>query len=370
MTHTISIVDGKTQNDTDFYNLLNALTDGNSFVAGPIDYQVIQSGTPGMSVQVTLGKAFLYIGSKSSYFGSYLDTTTTLSITSNSSGSTRIDIICIKFDTSVTSDALGDNIVTLQVVVGTPGAGVPATPANYTKFAEVSVANNAVSIVNANITDKRLFMKFNSSLNISQSDGWYISPDTWVYGSANTFTIAGIDRTGVFTKGTRVRFTNNSITYYGTVSSSVFSTNTTVTLFANNDFSIANSAITNPSYSYNENPQGYPGRFSYTPTYSASTGTYSAIDTAYFSVDGRKCLVNIFSNGTTSVAPQEVTATLPVNATGNQGFGILINDGGGLISGTAYVSDTLNVLHINRYDNVAFGAGASRTIKANVIYFF
>lgn len=205
---------------------------------------------------------------------------------------------------------------------------------------------------------------------LQDSDNWFSTADTWVYVSASSFKITGVDRTARFTKGTRVKCTNNAITFYGTVASSVFGTDTTVTLFANNDFSLANSAITSPFYSYAQNPQGYPGRFSYTPTYSASAGTYSATDTAYFSVNGRTCTVNIYSNGSLSGTPVEMTATLPVNAVGNQGFGLQVNDGSGVIAGTAYVGDTLNVLHVTNYSNVAFITGASHTIRGNISYFY
>jgi hypothetical protein len=149
------VIIGKLLQDADFSNLITPLTDGNSFFPGPTDYKVLQSGTPGMSVVVSIGWGYHYIGSKSAYFQSYLGTATTLSVASNSSGSTRIDIVCVKFDTGVTSNTAGDNVFTLQYVQGTPGAGVPSTPANYTKIAEVSVANGATSIVTGNITDRR-----------------------------------------------------------------------------------------------------------------------------------------------------------------------------------------------------------------------
>jgi len=44
----------------------------------------------------------------------------------------------------------------LVAVTGTPGAGVPSTPDNYAKLAEVEVANGASTIVNADITDSRV----------------------------------------------------------------------------------------------------------------------------------------------------------------------------------------------------------------------
>lgn len=105
----------------------------------------------------------------------------------------------------------------------------------------------------------------------SAETGWIESQDTWVYASASTFTIAGIDRTTTYTKGTKLRFKQGAGYKYATVASSAFATNTTVTILVNTDYTIANSAITDNDYSYVESPQGYPHYFNCTPTYSNIT---------------------------------------------------------------------------------------------------
>ncbi len=87
--------------------------------------------------------------------------------------------------------------------------------------------------------------------------GWTASTDTWVYASASTFTIAGVDRTAIYTKGTRLKFTQTTAKY-AVVVSSAFSTNTTVTIAVNNNYTIANAAISANYYSYQASPQGYP----------------------------------------------------------------------------------------------------------------
>jgi len=130
-----------------------------------------------------------------------------------------------------------------------------------------------------------------ATLSLANQDGWAEANDTWTYVSATSFKISGADRTAIFTKGTRVKLTNNSTTYYGVVLSSSYSTDTTVTLFANNDYSLANSAITNPSYSYEANPQGYPGSFNFTPTYTSGGGAFTnnpATNKATFFIVGNK----------------------------------------------------------------------------------
>lgn len=79
----------------------------------------------------------------------------TVAIASNSSGSTRIDLICVKIDPVASPDANATDVAQLIRVAGTPGAGVPATPSYHLKLAEVTVANGAVSISTGNITDSR-----------------------------------------------------------------------------------------------------------------------------------------------------------------------------------------------------------------------
>src|SRR5690606_19243390 len=70
--------------------------------------------------------------------------------------STRIDLIAIKVDTTVT-DANPDNtgVASLVVVEGTPGAGVPATPANHIALYQVTIVNGETEITDAEVTDVR-----------------------------------------------------------------------------------------------------------------------------------------------------------------------------------------------------------------------
>jgi hypothetical protein len=78
-----------------------------------------------------------------------------LEISANTSGSTRIDLICLKLDTAVEPDEFASNIATLVVVEGTPGAGAPATPDDHLLLAQVEVVNGETEIEDASITDER-----------------------------------------------------------------------------------------------------------------------------------------------------------------------------------------------------------------------
>lgn len=105
----------------------------------------------------------------------------TLSIGANSSGSTRIDLICLELDPGDTPDEFASDIATLIVVAGTAGAGVPATPNYHLKLAEVTVINGATEIENADISDTRTQIKFNPALIakrvVSVATGTSITPN-------------------------------------------------------------------------------------------------------------------------------------------------------------------------------------------------
>ncbi len=157
MSHYVSLINGMSNAQADdLMSFATDLLDGSSGIVASTDYAVAQSSPVAMSVTVGTGKAYIYISSLASYYRTILDAAATLSIAANSSGSTRIDTICIKIDTGATPDANASNVATVVVVQGTPGAGAPATPANHYKLAEVTVANGAVSIVTANIADSRV----------------------------------------------------------------------------------------------------------------------------------------------------------------------------------------------------------------------
>jgi len=85
--------------------------------------------------------------------------------------------------------------------------------------------------------------------------GWTPSGETWTYASATTFTIAGTDLTSKYTKGAKIKLTNDSTTKYFYVVSSAFATDTTVTVTG--EVNLVSGEITNPFYSYADCPQGF-----------------------------------------------------------------------------------------------------------------
>ncbi len=121
---------------------------------------VTQTGSPSMAVLVGSGTAEIP-GTESSKQGAYgvlNDADFTISITAAHATLPRIDIIVFKIQDSQYSG--GVNTSSLVVVDGTPAGSPspPTAPANSITLAHVAVAAAASSIVNANITDKRLFL--------------------------------------------------------------------------------------------------------------------------------------------------------------------------------------------------------------------
>lgn len=124
--------------------------------------EVTEKGTPDMSVDVAAGLAFVFNDSWTEFSSSQKfwevlnDATVNKAISSNSSGSTRIDRICVKVDDAISPGNNGELAGSIVVVEGTPGAGAPAIPNDHLPLARVTVANGASSITNANITDDRV----------------------------------------------------------------------------------------------------------------------------------------------------------------------------------------------------------------------
>ena len=118
----------------------------------------------GMTIQVAAGALLQYISSLSNFYRVYSDAVTNLTIANNSSGSTRIDLICVKFDPTITPDANASNIASILIVQGTAGAGIPATPTNHYVLAEITVASGAASIGAGQITDKRTGVSLSTML--------------------------------------------------------------------------------------------------------------------------------------------------------------------------------------------------------------
>ena len=176
--------------------------------------------------------------------------------------------------------------------------------------------------------------------NSLNTDGWVSVTDTWTYLSATSFKITGVDRTLVYTKGTRIKCTNNSIVVYGVVASSSFSSDTTVNLIPTSDYSLNNSAITLPFYSYQVNPQGYPTWFNFT---TAHTG-FSSNPPGYmfqYTVTGNAISVyydGLYAGGAGTSNATTYTITLPVPVVQNESSPIVFKNAGTYGTGVGLIN--------------------------------
>lgn len=156
---------GKTDENAALRFLRRASPNGQGNVQSG-DMQVTQNGTPNQSVNIAVGD--LVIEYQDYAFYAWIDAILNLAVAANTSGNPRIDAIVAYIDLSVVSSASNNNPGALKFidVQGTP-AGSPVAPNGtaiqaavgagnpYFVLANVTLANNYTTIVNANITDLR-----------------------------------------------------------------------------------------------------------------------------------------------------------------------------------------------------------------------
>ena len=121
-------------------------------------------------------------------------------------------------------------------------------------------------------------------LSLGIANGWIPAGETWTYASADdptyTFTIAGVDLTGKYSAGMRVKLTNDGSVKYFIITKVAFSTNTTITVYGGTDYDLADSAITLPYYSTQKAPYGFPlDPLKWTESLSSTTNRATATPT-------------------------------------------------------------------------------------------
>lgn len=107
--------------------------------------------------------------------------------------------------------------------------------------------------------------------------GWQEVTETWTRTGNHTFTVVG-DLTTKYGKSTKVHYKDGGAFEYGVIFSSAFSSpNTTITLHTNTNYLMAAATITDTAISYQENPQGFPHYFDFTPSLTNFTSTSATI---------------------------------------------------------------------------------------------
>lgn len=181
----------------------NAIAKAASGVINVNDLKVVPNS--GMSIQVGTGSALFYSTTLSSLFHVYSDATANITISSNATGSTRIDLICLKFDTGVTPNANASNVCSILTVEGTAGAGVPSTPAEHFVLAKVTVASGASSIGSGEITDMRPNATLNANVDIVGNKlENNIMPITLSTGTSTAYVLTPTNALSAYTAGLQI----------------------------------------------------------------------------------------------------------------------------------------------------------------------
>ena len=161
--------------------VLDTVTPGSN-----VDFEVIESSPAAMTVDVGTGFANVIFTKNSETWKVIVNNNAseTLTVSSNTSGSQRDDAVIVVLSQAEPT-ALKTNVASLQIVDGTPGAGVLSDAdidtflghQNWARLADIEVANAASSILTANITDTRALV----TLDLLPTDG----NDTYVTKATN-----------------------------------------------------------------------------------------------------------------------------------------------------------------------------------------
>lgn len=171
MSRTVRLIQGKGDwaatpptgaSDADLYQLANDFIvqagvinkDGN-------DALVTETSPTGFKVKIAKGTIYVqnssWIANSNvpKFYQIVADADEELNIATNSSGSTRVDLIAQKIDKITAPNDQATNVSPLVVVQGTPGAGAPALPNDHELLATLSLADGYAAVTNAMITDNR-----------------------------------------------------------------------------------------------------------------------------------------------------------------------------------------------------------------------
>lgn len=248
----------------------------------------------------------------------------------------------------ITEGLIGLTDVTTDNVTSTAHGFAPKSPADATKFlngattpayAQVKDSDLSTSDITTNDVsttkhgfapkspnDATKYLDGTGAYSVpagsgGRTDGWIDdTTNTWTFVSSTSFKLTGVDRTAVFTPGTRLRLKQGGAYKYFVVVSAAFSTDTTVTITGGSDYTLANAAITDNYYSYEANPQGYPGWFNFAPSATGFSGTPTVV-TARFSVIGRCVHINVNVTGTSNSGSTGFTAPIATAQANNDLLG-------------------------------------------------
>lgn len=171
-------------------------------------------GTPNMTVAVTAGKAYVEAtpsGQASQLLRANI-AAQNVTISSNSTGSTRYDWLYVKIDAAnaANPNAAGDNVASLVTSRSTSASTDNGTPPTYGyAIAVITVSNGATSIVNGNIADVRTSVVVSNN---ASNDGWInlnSTPNTITNNGNRNFDLVfnSVDHSDVLSPGMKIKLT-------------------------------------------------------------------------------------------------------------------------------------------------------------------
>lgn len=171
MSRTVRLIQGKGDwgaqpptgaSDADLYQLAN------DFIvqAGVVNLSggdALVTETAPIGFKVKIAKGTIYVLNSSWVANSNVprfyqvvgDADEELTIPTNSSGSTRIDLVAQKIDKITAPNDQATNVSPIVRIAGTPGAGAPTLPNDHELLATLTLADGYAAVTNAMITDNR-----------------------------------------------------------------------------------------------------------------------------------------------------------------------------------------------------------------------
>lgn len=214
--------------------------------------------------------------------------------------------------TEITSTGYNNHSVQIEALEAKVGKDSSAVTTSHDyKLSGVTGSDKAVSKTGTEtLTNKTL----TSPTLQGTVDGWILANETWTYASATTITVPS-GAASKYAVGDRIKLTQTTVKYF--VVTGIADTVLTVT--GGTDYTVANAAISDNYYSHAETPVGFPGSFSYTPTFTNFTIGNGTITYAKFRMVGKTVFVrmrvilgNASSMGTTPEASLPITAATHV----------------------------------------------------------
>ncbi len=208
-------------------------------------------------------------------------------------------------------------------------------------------------------------------------DGWIDdTAETWTYASGSgggtaTFTVTG-DVTAKYTAGTRIKLTQTTVKYFVvTKDATVSAGTTTVTIMAGTDYTLANAAISANYHSYDANPQGYPGWF----TFTTSASGFSSLSTnvGRFNVCGRVVTLALWIQGTSNATTMTITLPVPAATSPSEQVSVIrVETGSAFTAGLAEIAPGTSTTVMNFFSSsvgAAFANTGTKAVQAsNIIY--